>query len=436
MDWENYANKRICVAVSGGIDSVCLLHYLRSEQEKYGYLLSAVHCEHGIRGEESLEDKKFVETLCETWEIPLVVFQDDCIEKAKREKLSLETAAREFRTESFERLLRSNCDYIATAHHQKDEAETVLFRIAGGTLSGARGMAEETEKIIRPFLSWTKGEIVAYAAEHGLSYRVDRTNDDVRFSRNKIRKEVLPKLEETVNGATGNIVRFAALLGEDDDLLYRLASKLVTRNDEGYIVAFSEEKPLFRRACLLALKGLGVEKDYTALHLENAYGLQNSERGAKLDLPQNIECEKAETGLVFRVKREEIFEEKGAETPFTENGFDGGRYEVILSKSPFEESTFALKADLDKIPKTAVFRFRKEGDEIKRFGGGTKSLKKFFNERKTSVQEREYIPLIAEKDGKEVYVVCGEEISESVKVDKHTQRVIYIKLRKKKEKVK
>lgn len=431
MDLERYAKKRICVAVSGGVDSVCLLHYLKSV---YKTGLSAVHCEHGIRGEESLADLAFVQALCEDWEIPLAVFQEDCILKAEKEKLSLETAARNFRRECFEKLLRLDCDYIATAHHQGDEAETVLFRMARGTLSGAKGMEEESEKILRPFLTWSKGDILSYAEKNNLSYREDRTNDDLRFTRNKIRKEVLPKLEEAVCGATGNIVRFASLFGEDDAFLYNLASKLLTKEKDEYTVAFSKDKPLFRRACLSALKGLGVERDYTALHLENAYHLQQSERGARLDFPQNTECEKTEKGLVFRIKKEEIFEEKADVQPFNEKGFDGGRYEVILSKNKPNEEASALKIDVDKLPKTAVFRFRREGDQIKTFGGGGKTLKKFFNERKVPKKEREYIPLLAEGESKEVYVVCGEEISEKLKVDNNTENVLYIILQKKEEK--
>ena len=430
MDLMRYANKRICVAISGGVDSVCLLHYLKSIL-KTG--LSAVHCEHGIRGEESLADLAFVQALCKDWEIPLTIFQENCPLKAEKEKLSLETAARNFRRECFEKLLSTQCDYIATAHHQGDEAETVLFRIARGTLSGVKGMEAEGEKILRPFLTWSKADILSYAEKNQLCHREDRTNEDLRFTRNKIRKEVLPKLEEAVHGATGNITRFAALVGEDDAFLYRLSEKLLTKHKDGYIVAFSEDKPLFRRACLTALKGLGVEKDYTAFHLESAYYLQQSERGAKLDFPQNAECEKTEKGLTFRIKKVEIFEKKSNVKPFSENGFDGGRYEVIISKTPPKAGVNVLKIDADKLSKTAVFRFRQEGDEIKMFGGGTKTLKKFFNERKIPVKEREFIPLVAEKESKEVYVVCGEEISEKLKVDENTENVLYIILQKKKE---
>lgn len=436
MDLKNYATTRICAAVSGGVDSVCLLHYLKGKEKEYGYSLSAVHCEHGIRGEDSVKDAEFVAALCKEWDIPLYSFAEDCLLKAKNEKCSVETAARNFRRECFEELLVSACDYIATAHHKNDEAETVLFRIARGTLSGVKGMEEECGKLLRPFLTKTREQILSYAKEHDLSYREDATNADTRYARNKIRLEVLPKLEEAVEGAVGNIVRFSSLCGEDDEFLYSLAQNLIRSEGEEVTVLFSDKKPLFRRACLLAMKGLGVEKDYTSSHLSALFNLQNSERGAKLDLPFAVECEKKVKGICFRKKQEQIVEEKPLAKKFSLDGFDGGRYEVILSKTPLEGGRYGaiLRIDADKLPADCVFRFRREGDEINRFGGGRKSLKKFFNERKTEVKEREYLPLIAQERGSEVYVVCGEEISEEVKVDENTENILYVITRKKKEK--
>ena len=121
--------------------------------------------------------------------------------------------------------------------------------------------------------------------------------------------------------------------------------------------------------------------------------------------------------------------EKPTEKPFSEEGFQGGMYEVIVSQSPInmqENAWKVLRLDGDSIPSTAVFRFRKEGDRIQRFGGGTKSLKKFFNEAKIDVEKRDYLPLIAEKDSTKVYAVCGVEISEKVKVTEKTKNILYI----------
>jgi tRNA(Ile)-lysidine synthase len=159
--------------------------------------------------------------------------------------------------------------------------------------------------------------------------------------------------------------------------------------------------------------------------------LQSCERGAKYDLPKGIEAVKGERGIVFHVKTLTKDIEKSAPKTFSMDGFDGGRYEVTLSQSPLEEvdGWRVLRVDADKIPPSAVFRFRQEGDVIARFGGGTKSLKKFFNEEKTPAQEREYLPLIAEPSG-DVYAVCGVEISEKIKVDEGTEKVLYITMQK------
>lgn len=411
-----------------------LLHNLKGEQARFGYTLCAVHCEHGIRGQDSLADARFVADFCQSLGVELYAFSEDCPAKAKQEKVSLETAARDFRRSVFQRLIDENkADYIATAHHANDEAETVLFRICRGTLSGVAGMKEQDGYIIRPLLTWTKQEILAYAQENGLAYCQDITNFDVAYTRNKIRLEVLPKLEESVAGATRNIARFAALSAQDDELLYEYAEKLLFLENVGYRVEFNDKKPLFCRACLLAMKGLGIEKDYTATHLDDLFGLQSLERGAKITLPKNIIAEKVINGVFFYQKTISDEVEKPRAQIFTKNGFDGGRYEIIFSSEPLkvENEWQVLRFDEEKLPKDALFRFRQDGDFIQRFGGGKKTLKKFFNEEKIPVDEREWLPLLAQADGKEVFAVCGVEISEKIKVDDSTKKVLYIAIQKK-----
>ncbi len=434
LNLRDFAQKRICVAISGGVDSVVLLHYLKTQAAACGFAVSAVHCEHGIRGENSLADMRFTQDLCKEWGVPLTVFRADCPTLAQTKKCSLETAAREFRRECFARLIQSGAaDFIATAHHALDEAETVLFRLArGASLSGAKGMTAQDGWLIRPILGWPKAEILSYAAEKGLAYRVDESNLEREYTRNKLRLDILPSLEEAVPGASRNLAAFALRAAEDDEALYAFAKELITRTDEGVLVAFCDKAPIFRRACLLALKGLGVEKDYTAAHLGAAFDLQKVERGAKLDLPVNTEGIKTENGILFRVKFEEVFLPKTAEQPFDFSGFDGGRYEMRLSFQPIDEQGAwgkVLRVDAEKIPQGASFRFRKDGDSIRVFGGDKKSLKKFLNERKVPVQEREYLPLIA-KDN-EVLIVGGVEISSILKVDENTKKTLYVALYKK-----
>ena len=437
MDLREYKNKRICVAISGGVDSTALLHYMKNAQNTYGFILSAVHCQHSIRGEESLADMWFVENVCKAWDVPLSVYHENCPLKAEREKCSLETAARNFRLSVFEELVSSGkADYIATAHHALDGAETVLFRIARGcSLTGAKGIAERSGYLLRPFLHWTKGEIYDYAQQNGLSYCIDQTNLQTDATRNKLRLQVFPLLEEAVPGATGNLLRFAHLAAQDDEYLYTLSEKLVTKtgtdSNRRATVTFSDEQPLFCRACLTAMKFLGIEYDYTQAHLESLFHLQKAERGSLLHLPQGVIATRGQDSIVFapRTAQIEYPAPMGAGQPFDKKGFDGGRYAVNVYTAPPDTADGVLRADGDKFPKTAVYRFRKDGDRIEKFGGGTKTLKKFFNEKKVPPKLREYIPLIAEKDGKEVYVVCGMEISEKVKVDEHTENVIYIQIK-------
>lgn len=425
-----YANKRVCVAFSGGADSTALLHYLKTHRAEYGYTLLAVHCEHGIRGEESLQDKAFAQRICAEWDIPLFLFAEDCPARSKREKMSLETVARAFRYESFASLVaEGKTDYIATAHHQDDEAETVLFRLARGTaLAGASGIRERNGWLIRPFLAWSKEDILRYVKENRLAFCEDSTNAETDATRNKLRLQVLPLLEEAVAGASKNLARFASLAMEDDALLYELSASLLQKTDEGYSVAFDRRKPLFTRACLTAIKGLGVSRDYTALHLANAYALQDKERGARLDLPCGIVAEKRENGVAFYLAKDEKIVAIGAGTLFGLGRFDGGRYEVIVSETPIEADGAwnVLRVDADTIAKNAVFRFRQDGDKMQAFGGAGKTLKKLFNERKTPVQERAVLPIIA--DGDKVLAVCGVEIADDIKVTETTRRVLYISL--------
>lgn len=434
MKLSLFSGKRICVAISGGADSVALLHYLKSRETECGYALCAVHCEHGIRGKDSLEDARFVTELCDKWGVALYAFSKDCPALAKQEKISLETAARNFRRDVFEELVQSGkADLIATAHHLNDETETVLFRLCRGTLSGVAGMKEQDGYILRPFLSWTKDEILSYARENGLVYREDKTNLDTEITRNKLRLEVVPKLEEAVAGATRNIARFAALCADDDELLYEYAKNLLFVENGGYRVAFNDKKPLFCRACLLAMKGLGLVKDYTATHLDDVFRLQSLERGAKIVLPKDIIAEKGINGVVFYKKTVTEYGEKPQSKKFAKDGFDGGRYEIILSDKPinYGNEWQVLRFDEEKMPEDAVFRFRRDGDAIKRFGGGRKTLKKFFNEEKIPVTEREWLPLVAQADGNEVFIACGVEISEKIKVDDSTKKVLFIAIQKK-----
>ncbi|MBP5242840.1 MAG: tRNA lysidine(34) synthetase TilS, partial [Clostridia bacterium] len=415
VDITPYQNKKICIALSGGGDSVALLHYFRARAAANGIALSAVHCEHGIRGEASKADYRFVTELCAMWGVPLYQFSADCKKLAEEQKVSLETAARNFRYGCFEELLQSGkTDCIATAHHQGDNAETVLFHICrGASLTGASGI-HERGGYIRPFLSVSKTEISRYLQENNLQYCTDQTNFDEKITRNALRLRVLPLLEEIVPGAMACISRFSSLAEEDDAFLYALAEKLLLPVTDGVGVVFCPDKPIFRRACLLALKKLGVEKDYTLTHLELLFALQSLQNGDALSMPDGVEAVREYDRVVFYRPQKKDEEE----IAFGLGNFTlaGVSFRVEGCKSRLTDGYRYI--DVNKIPATAVFRTRREGDVFQKFGGGSKKLKNYLIDKKIPVRERDKLVLLA--DGKEILAIIGGEISEKVKVEENS----------------
>lgn len=428
VDFEKYKGKKLCVAVSGGVDSMCLLHFTSTLRERYGFTLVACTCEHGIRGKSSKKDAELVQAYAKELNVPCYTFFENCIARAKRTKESLELTARNFRRESFDTLIsEGKADYVLTAHHLEDEAETVLFRLARGTLSGVKGIEEETGVFVRPFLDKTKNELYRYAKEHHVPYREDKTNFKTDATRNVIRRYVLKYLEKAVNGASENIKSFAEDNRTDDEFLYRLSDELIemkdktTSADTGFRVHVSNEKPLFTRACLTVLKKLGIEKDYTKKHLGGLYELAKKQTGKEISLPKGITAKRQYDEIAFFKEREiepiGTFPVKDGETKI-------GVYNVLISKSFSKDS---LQFDLDKLPDTAVIRLKEQGDFIRKFGGGSKPLKAYLVDKKIPSETRNALPLIADKTSHEVYVVCGVDISSTVKTDEKTKEIRYVK---------
>ena len=405
---------------------MALLHYFYTHAQEYGIILSAANCEHGIRGQDSLSDSLFVKELCQKWNIPLFSFSADCVLLAKEKKVSLETAARNFRYECFDGLLADGrVDFVATAHHQNDNAETVLFHICrGAALTGASGIAETNRRgYIRPLLHAAKQEICNYLKENGLSYRLDKTNEDDSITRNGIRLKALPLLEKITPGATANIARFAALAKADDELLYELAQPLLLPLDGGVKVLFCDKKPLFQRACLLALKAMGIEKDYTLAHLDALFDLQAKNNGDKAPMPEKITGIREYDGVVLYRSKTKPTEE----IPFATGTFCLGQTRWSVEQSAVRERDGCLYLDGDKIPASAVFRTRRTGDMFQKFGGGTKKLKDYLIDKKIPLRERENCVVLA--DGRQILAIVGIEISQKVKVDKDS-KIIKIKIQK------
>src|SRR5438105_266555 len=203
------AGDRVGVAISGGTDSVALLRLLLELRAELGIVLSVVHFNHNLRGSESDSDEDFVKQLAERHELEFFCERGDVEAHARSMQLSTEAAARQLRYRYFQRLLGENrLDHVATGHTLDDQAETVLLRIIRG--AGTRGLAgiypqlrvgRSPFSVIRPLLRTTRTELEAYLIEIGQEWREDSSNRDLRHARNRVRHEIMPRLEHSLNPA-------------------------------------------------------------------------------------------------------------------------------------------------------------------------------------------------------------------------------------------
>ena len=415
-------NSTVAVAVSGGSDSMALLHYLFRAAENLGFNVLALNVEHGIRGKQSLDDSEFVARYCESNNIPLLSFRVDSPAFAERNKLSTEEAARALRYECFYSALKDGkCDYVATAHHLRDNAESVLFNLFRGT--GVKGLSgiRDCGAIIRPFVRLKKEEIDEYVKENSIPFVTDETNSDNAYSRNYIRNKIIPDIKEKFPSFETAVLRFADSLKDDNDYLLGEARKAIEQRNGEYSFSCDLPKPVFSRAAITCMKSLGILKDYEKVHVDAVLSLKNEENGKSVDLPKGVVAVK-DYGRITLYK-------KKSKEEFCES-FKLGTYEFAGRTYRFEKTTYSgqkrsdnrLIADFSKIPDGAVRRNRRLGDTVEKFGGGTKKLKDYLIEKKIPQRERDDLLLLCK--GEKVLIVCGIEISDAVKVDKDTKFVL------------
>ena len=214
--------KRLLLAVSGGLDSICLAHYFICNKEALGIeWLGIAHVHHGLREGTADRDAAFVEAFAKKHNIPFFLKKLDG-EALKNAEGSLEENARDARYRALAEIFNEtgdprlrgddNKDAIVTAHHAGDQAETMYMRLRRGTtLAGLRGIQEVRDNIYRPLLNTTRAELLAYARENNLEWCEDESNSDVKFARNKVRHEFLPQLEKECPGAATQLCRIALL---------------------------------------------------------------------------------------------------------------------------------------------------------------------------------------------------------------------------------
>ena len=416
----------IGVGVSGGKDSMALLHYLNSISRDLGFEVVAITIDHSIR-ENSALDSMFVMDYCKQNRIRAYKFKVDVPALAKQKSLSLESAAREARFGVFNSLIsRGTVDKIALAHHQSDQAETVLMHLFRGSgIRGLTGMGLVRDNVfIRPMLQTDEKSIWKYVLDNDIEYREDETNQENEYNRNYIRNEIMPLILKRWPNAIASILNVAELLGKDDEYIN---SQVPT---DAFIISEKEVKiplsyflypaPIVSRMIIRALGYIGVNKDIESKHIEMIISFVNSaENGKRIDLPLKVSLHKEYdfVTLTNKQKKQVTFSEKHKLGSFIVPYYG----KLTIKKVNSVGDADKLYYDADKVPKDAVWRFRNAGDIFEKFGGGTKKLKSYLIDKKIPSRLRDYIPVLCV--GNEVYIISGVEISDKIKVDKNTKRI-------------
>lgn len=444
----------VLVGLSGGADSVCLLHLLWCLKEEMGLSLRALHVHHGLRGEEADRDAQFSRRLCERLQIP---FQEERIqaeEEARKQGISVEEAGRLARY----RLLGKEAErwekedglsvHIAVAHHGNDNAETILHHLLRGSgLKGLGGIPPVRGRIIRPLLWAEKDRISAYLRKNELSWEEDSSNQENDYTRNRIRNELIPLAVREINTqAVSHILRAGERIRQADQYFEQQAedwlSEYGTLYDGSQTVSgkvFSGKMREYRLDLMALrkeaeiLKGYLIRgaltalscplKDLTALHVEEILSLAEKETGKQVMLPYGILARREYNELVLQagsVSEDRKTEQKTALAVW--------KTRIFSCENPgeFPKNQYTKWFDYDKIKDTISLRTRRQGDYITLSGGGRKTVKSYMIDAKIPQKKRDQILLLAE--GSHVLWIAGYRISEYYKVTAQTKTVLEIQL--------
>ncbi|MFN8286127.1 MAG: tRNA lysidine(34) synthetase TilS [Chitinophagales bacterium] len=424
------AKKQTLLAVSGGMDSIVMCHLFAQA----GYPFAIAHCNFKLRGNESDGDEQFVKDLGAVLKVEVLTKSFDTEVYAQNRKISIQLAARELRYEWFEALRKEmKFNLVATAHHLNDNLETVLYNLVKGTgIRGLRGIPLRQGNIIRPMLFATRQEVEEFLTEHKLTYRQDSSNEEDKYSRNKIRHNVIPALKEINPGLEHTLGNKIQLFGELEEMYEREIKKqekqlFLPRRGDFYIPIAKLKKIKHAESALFEfLKTF----DFTASQVT--------------DILQSVD---SEAGKQFVSAKARIIKDRrffilthAANTDATINLIEETDSELIINGSKLQLSVQAASdikitsskdialLDKSKLHYPLILRHWKQGDYFYPFGMKMKKkkLKKFFVDEKVPLHEKENIRVL-ESDGKIVWVV-GHRIDERFKITANTKEVYRIKI--------
>ena len=420
----------VVAGVSGGADSMAMLHFLLSVKDKYSLKIIVAHVNHGLRGDEAKRDENFVRDFCAQRGIPLEVLQADVNALAKISGESTEECGRRIRYEFFSKVCSGA--KIVTAHTASDNAETVLFNLSrGASLKGICGIPPVRDNIVRPLIYCTRTDIEKYCADNCIDYVTDSTNLTLDYSRNKIRHIVVPALSEINGSFEANVSRLSQNARLDEDCLQTATQELLERafDKDGYLVdvILKAHWALQQRAVHALLKKHCPEKaDSKTVSLV----LDMLSAGGKIQLSQElfVSCDKTE----FKFLKEEesfpewIFEvekdfQKTVQIKDKNINFSCINKKVFIDTQKIHKQILDYCIDYDTIIGNVCIGSRQEGDKITlQRRNCTKTLKKLFNEAHVLPQSRNAVAVL--RDDKGVMWV------ERCRVTKDTEKFLIINI--------
>ncbi len=437
----------VCVGLSGGADSVCLLYMLTGLSRELDIRVTAFHVNHCLRGAEGDSDQLFVRELCGRMGIPLKEFVYDISGLSKEKKKGLEETGRLMRRKAAAEAGRSfGASKTALAHHANDNAETVLFNLArGSSTGGLKGILPVNGSIIRPLLCLERCQIEQWLRDNGITWVEDATNSETDYSRNKLRNIIIPEIEDSINTrAVRHINEAAGDIAEAVKIIDALAEERLGeysgQTEEGILLKngiMTEYRLVNGRIALTALeRTAGRSKDLERVHAGAIEELFGKQTGRRLELPYKIVAERVYDGVLIR-KKKSVSTRITDEAVLPVNGtieYNG----LTISTRLLEKQDIPKKIpqkrytkwfDYDKILRCGLLRTRRPGDFIViNAEGGRKKLKEYFIDEKVPQDERDRYVCLA--NGSEIIWIIGLRISESVKVTENTNTVLEVKIMK------
>ena len=400
---------RVICGLSGGSDSMALLHCLHSLGQELDITVEAAHFNHNLRGEESEGDRDFVVDFCEKNGIPLHLGSQDVEAYSRANHIGIEEGARQCRYAFFQGLPGK----IATAHTADDNVETVLMHLIRGTgLRGLCGIPPIRGRIRRPLLWATKEEILAYLEREQIPYREDSSNRSLTYTRNRLRHGVLPLLQKENPSLSQGVLQQSRLLRKEDQFLDDLARALLQKDPtEAFALEPVRSAPeVLQNRALRLMVGEYLEQDVSMVHIEALRQLVfHTCPSAQISLPQGLTACRRYDHLLFCKETPESFPETLLQIPGT-TLIPGCPWKITcevqkkftkMTNTPFH---FAVKYDM--ISRTQIsLRPRQEGDRLQCPNGHSKTLKKLMIDRKIPRQDRDRLPVLTE--GAQILAVCG-----------------------------